>query len=327
MTDMGTWRLALVALLVAWTGAAEAQVRWRMPTEYPATAMPGEGLRIFAAAVAERGGGRVVIEPQFEGGREVSGAALVTALAAGRFEAGDAFGGALGSVNPLFGLSALPFLANSLADARRLADLARDAYGRAFASRGLRLLYVVPWPASGIWSKRVLADSEGLRGLAIRTYDATSTDVLRRAGAAAAEIGFGEAMPKLRDGSLDAVLSSGDGGAGRRLWEVLTRFTAVDYAFPLSFAVATQGAHEALAPDLRAAVDAAAAATEAQLWDLVETRLRENYTRMRENGVEIVAPAPAALGEALRQAAAPTLAAWRAAVPAGAAVLDVLSPR
>jgi hypothetical protein len=39
-------------------------------------------------------------------------------------------------------------------------------------------------------------------------------------------------VPRLRAGELDAVLSSGDGGAGARLWEVLPHFTALDYASP-----------------------------------------------------------------------------------------------
>jgi len=36
-------------------------------------------------------------------------------------------------------------------------------------------------------------------------------------------------------GEIDAVLSSGDGGAGRKLWDHLPHFSEINYAIPLSF--------------------------------------------------------------------------------------------
>ena len=321
----GLGRLALAAALALWPLVAGAQSRWRMPTEYPATAMPGEGLRAFASAVAARTGGALAIAPAFEAGAGFSGPRLLAGLSEGTIEAGDTFSGTLDGVDPLLSLSSLPFLVGSLADARRLADLARGAYGRAFAPRGLHLLYVVPWPASGIWSATALAGAGDLHGLAIRTYDATSTAVLERAGAHAVELSFGEAMPRLREGTFTAVLSSGDGGAGRRLWEVLRHFAAVEYAFPLSFAVVREDLYRALDPALRDAVDAAAGQTEAGLWSLVGTRLDANYARMRENGVAIDAVPAADLQAALAQAAQPAVAAWRARTRDGAALLDAFA--
>jgi hypothetical protein len=39
-----------------------------------------------------------------------------------------------------------------------------------------------------------------------------------------------------RAGELDAVLSSGDAGAGAELWAILPHFTEVNHAMPLSIA-------------------------------------------------------------------------------------------
>ena len=64
-------------------------------------------------------------------------------------------------------------------------------------------------------------------------------------------------MPKLADGSLNAVLSSGDGGAGRKLWEYLPYFSEITYSLPLSVASVNQAAYDGLSTDTRAAVDAA----------------------------------------------------------------------
>src|SRR5437879_1580105 len=144
---------------------------------------------------------------------------------------------------------------------------------------------LTPLPPSGIWSKTPLTSPPDLAGLSIRTYDRTSTEVFLNAGAKAASISFADTMPKLLDGSINAVLSSGDGGAGRKLWEYLPCFSEITYSLPLSIASANQVAYDGLSPDTRAAVDAASRQTESDLWLVLSTRLEVNYRRMRQTGL------------------------------------------
>jgi TRAP-type C4-dicarboxylate transport system substrate-binding protein len=305
-------RLLLIGL-VALFGAthAEAQTRWEIATEYPANAMPGEGVALFARLATERSGGRLVVTPSFDAARGIKSAGMIAAVQEGRVQAGDAFGGALGPVHPLLALSSLPFVATSLDEARRLADAARPAYAKALGSFGQRLLYTTPWPPSGIWSKTAVNSAADLSRLSIRTYDATSTAVLGAAGAKAVNLSFADAMPKLKEGAVDAVLSSGDGGAGRRLWDFTRHFTAVNYALPLSFATLSAGAYEALPDDLKRVVDEAAAETETRQWSAIRTRLAENYARMRDNGITIADPPPPEVAAALAKAAEGPIAEWR----------------
>ena len=51
-----------------------------------------------------------------------------------RVQAGDAFAGALEAEDAIFALPSLPFLVTSIADARRLADLAIDEIERFIAA-------------------------------------------------------------------------------------------------------------------------------------------------------------------------------------------------
>ena len=309
-----------LALVLAAIAPAAAQTVWRMPTEYPANAMPGEGLSTFASAVAKRAGGGLAIEPLYDA--KLKSADVPKAIADGSIQAGDAFGGSLGGLDPIFALSSLPFVVPSIADAKRLAEAARPAYEQAFAAKGVKLLYTTPWPPSGLWTKDPLASVEALRALAVRTYDATSTAVLGTVGAKAFNISFADAQARVKDGSVNAVLSSGDGGAGRKLWEQLPHFAELNYAIPLSFAVVSLPLYEGLPPDLRRAVDEAAAETEARQWAAIETRLGENYRRMRENGVTIRTQIDPAIVAALKQAAANAVADWRAKAGSAASLLD-----
>ena len=118
---------------------------------------------------------------------------------------------------------------------------------RCCEKKGLRLLYLTPWPPSGIWSKTPLKTPSDLSGLSIRTYDKTSSEVFAGVGARAAlDQLFADTMPKLVDGSLNAVLSSGDGGAGRKLWEYLPYFSEITYSLPLSVASVNKAAYDGL---------------------------------------------------------------------------------
>ena len=303
-------RRALAALLpaLALSRPARAADSWRVVTEYPATAMPGEGIAHFAEAATRLSAGALTVTPGFDAPDGLRSAAMIRAAAEGRVQAADAFTGPLAAEAPIFALSALPFLTASAEDTARLLRVARPAYAGALESRGVTLLYATPWPASGLWSRHPITGPEALRGLKIRTYDAASTAVMQRAGAAPSQISFADAMPRLRSGEMDAVLSSGDGGAGARLWEILPHFTVLDYASPLSLAFCNTAALRALPAPARDAVMRAAEETEARQFRAIGTRLAENEARMRANGVTLASGAP--LRAALAAAAEPVVAEW-----------------
>jgi TRAP-type C4-dicarboxylate transport system substrate-binding protein len=281
-----------------------------MPSEYPQSAMSGLGVTAFAQHVAELSAGKLLIQPSFDGAKGIRSADMLTAIAERRVAAGDAFAGALEAEDAIFALPSLPFLVTSIADARRLADLARPYIVTALHNRGQRLLYLTPWPPSGIWSKAPLKTVSELSGLSVRTYDKISREVFASAGAKATSISFADTMPKLVDGSINAVLSSGDGGAGRGLWQYLPYFSEITYSMPMSVASVNQADYDGLTPELREAVDTASRQTETELWLALSTRLGENYARMRDNGVTIdTHPAPAIVA-ALQSGAAAAQQAW-----------------
>jgi TRAP-type C4-dicarboxylate transport system substrate-binding protein len=321
-------RLAGALLLLHHPLSASAQTVWDMTTEYPQSAMSGLGVTTFAQHVAALTAGKLLIEPSFDAAKGIRSADMLTAIAQGRVQAGDAFAGALEAEDAIFALPSLPFLVTSMADARRLADLARPYLAAALQSRGERLLYLTPWPPSGIWSKAPLKTPSDLSGLSIRTYDKISSELFARAGARATSISFAETLPRLVDGSINAVLSSGDGGAGRLLWGFLPYFSEITYSLPISVASVNQAAYDGLPPDLREAVDTAGRRTETDLWLALSTRLQENHRRMRESGVTIDPDPSPALVAALQSGAAAAKQAWcERAGPICQKILGAFGPR
>jgi len=306
-------RLALagVAAALAFIASASAQtITLELINEYPASAISGEADIFFAAAVARRSSGHVTIRPIPDAKSGLRSRDQLKAVTDGRFAMANSVGGTLAEEDPAFLLSSLPFVTPSVGDARALYDMAKPLYEQLFAERQQKLLYVVPWPPSGIWSAEPVRDAAALKALKIRTYDNTGTEVMAKVATTAAIVSFSELNAKLEKGELNAVLSSGDGGAGRQMWKYLKNFSEVGYALPLSFASISLAAWTSLDDAGRAAIEDAARETSARQWEALAARLGENFARMRQNGVVIDEKPPADVMAALRAAAETVVADW-----------------
>ncbi len=299
---------ASIALFAA---TANAQTTLELINEYPASSITGEADAFFADTVKTRTGGRIVIRLLPNAESKLRTHEQLKAVTEGRFAMATSFGGALAAESPTFLMSSLPFVTPTTRDQRALYEAARTQYEALFAERKQKLLYAVPWPASGIWSATPLAGAETLKALKIRTYDKTSTDVLAKVAASATLISFNDLNAKLESGELNAVLSSGDGGAGRGLWKYLRNFSAAGYAAPLSFTSISLDAWDKLDEASRTAFEEAARETYARQWPLLDARVAQNYARMRENGVTIDENPPAGVMAALHAAADTTVADWQ----------------
>jgi TRAP-type transport system periplasmic protein len=301
--------------------ATSAQLKWQMATEYPQSNISGVGLATFARLVAERTNGVVMTVNAFDNELKISSGEMLRAAQERRIAGGDAFAGPLEASDAVFGLASLPFVVQSIDAARAVNTRARPLYEKALEARGLKLLYLTIWPSTGVWSDRPLSSADDLRTLAVRAYDYNSAEVMRAAGATAEYLPFNDAIAKVREHKLNAILTSGDGGAGRKLWDFLPYFTPINYAIPISLAFVRIDAFESLPREVQEQVTQAAAETERSQFQLLANRTAENYARMRSNGVTIAEPASAAVIAALKQGAAAPIATWKTKVPAEAAAI------
>lgn len=326
-----TRRSVLVALLVVGLLATVAQaqgIRWIMANEYPATSIQGEADARFAKEVAERSGARIQIVNQYDAASGFKSREMVDAVAKKSVPLANAYMGALGHIDPVFLLPSLPFLAATPEQAQVLAQLARPAWEQVLEKHNQKLLYLSPWPAAGLWANKPVASPDALRGLRVRTADANGVAAFKAAGAVPVQVSFADALPQLKAGQLDAVLSSGDGGAGQRLMETLKHFTQIDYAVTMSVVTLNVDEWNALDEDLQQALLAAASIVEARQWEVLKTRVSANYKAMREAGVTITTELSPEYRAALRRAGQGVVSDWaRAMGPAGADLLAAYRAR
>ena len=93
---------------------AVAQVQWKMATEYPENNISGVGLTTFGKLLALKTNGYVTTVNAFDNAMKISSGEMLRAAQDNRIAGGDAFAGLLEASDPVFGLSSLPFVVQSV---------------------------------------------------------------------------------------------------------------------------------------------------------------------------------------------------------------------
>lgn len=310
--------LGMAAL--AQPAAAES---WDMANEYPVTSLHGQIADFFAKEVADRTGGEIEITVHHGGALGYKTVDHFDAVGDGAIQlATSPFSAWLG-IDPLFQISALPFLAPTTADARRLYDIAKPDYEKVLADNGQVFLFATPWPPSGLWGNKAFESADDLVGVKIRTFDVTATELLKGVGAFPIKLAWSDVPAQLSTNAIDAVLTSANGGVGVQLWELQSHFTQVNYSSGLQAVHMSRDVWDGLSEDQQTAILEAAKAAEALGWQMAADSIAKDFATMREHGMTVVEEVPAEFTEFLNDAAKPVVDAWVEKIGArGAAILD-----
>ncbi|MGZ2744494.1 TRAP transporter substrate-binding protein DctP [Burkholderia stagnalis] len=272
---------------------------WGVATSYPSDTVSGHAAVDFARFLNATTHPQHHAAPIFN--TKIVPAALISAPNSVPFAL--LFASDLSDAERILGLSIRPYEVKSVAEAREMARLATPAYRIALEHHGLVLLAVIPWPPTGLWSRGQISSPENFAGMRIRTYDQSSKRVMEALGAQVVSLPIQEAFDQINRGALDAVMSSGDGAAGRAYAELLRNFTALQYAFPVSFLVARKPFLDGLTASERRAVLDAGIQTEHLAWQRLPDRMRKNYQEMDDLGVNVKDPVPKPVLDAVQRAA------------------------
>ncbi|MCB1470173.1 MAG: TRAP transporter substrate-binding protein [Rhizobiaceae bacterium] len=283
---------------------------WDLANEYPANSLQGQAVDVFAKAVSDKTGGTVTITVHHGGALGYKSVDHFDAVGDGALQAASSAFSSLPGIDPIFQLSALPFLVRNADDAWRLYEAGRPEYDKVFADNNQLLLFATPWPASGLWGNKAFNTPEDLEGVKVRTSDVASTETLRSAGAFPVQVSWADVPGQLSTGGIDAVLTSANGGIGVRMWELQSHFTAVNYASSLQGLHANLDAWNALTEEEQKAVREAAAEAEAFVWGRLGEISAGDFETLRSNGMTVVESVSPEFSDFLKAAAKPVIDDW-----------------
>ncbi|SEG82156.1 TRAP transporter substrate-binding protein [Marinobacterium lutimaris] len=278
--------------------------------EYNDKSIHAQGDAYFIEQVKELTGGSVDIALHTSGSLGFKSADHFYAVADNAVQIADTLAGTIGGIDPIFLLSSLPFVADSVDEAQKLYEIARPQYAKVFEDNDQILLYASPWPASGIWSEEMVNSTDALTNLKIRTYDKNGTIAFKEAGAAPVLLSWADVVPQLSTGGISAVLTSAESGANGSFWEHLNHYTEIRYAVPLNMVHMNRNAFEDLSDEEQAAILEAAKRTDEHNWETVRSRLEENYAELKSHDVNIYTDVDPGMAATLKAAAEPAVKEW-----------------
>ncbi|EKF20786.1 TRAP transporter substrate-binding protein [Nitratireductor pacificus] len=309
---------------IGFSVSASAQTKWDMPVPYGDTNFHTQNIVQFADEVksATDGGLEITVHSN---GSLFKHPDIKNAVRQGLAQIGEILGSRLSNEDPIYEADSIPFLATSYDDARKLYDASRDALAAKLEEQGLQLLFSVPWPPQGIYTKKEIATVDDLKGLKMRAYNAATERLAQLAGALPTQVEVPDLPTAFATGRVEAMITSPSTGANSKVWDFLSHYSDAQAWLPRNMVFVNQAAFAALPEDQQKAVLDAAAAAETRGWEASVKETEEKTQALKDNGITVTTPS-AELKTGLAAFGATMAEEWAAnAGEAGKAVLDAYS--
>jgi TRAP-type C4-dicarboxylate transport system substrate-binding protein len=316
-------RLAAIAAAIGFALAlpAAAQTKWDLPTAYPANNFHTENITQFANDVDKATGGKLKIQVH-PNASLFKAPEIKRAVQGGQAQAGEILLVNFENEDPLYGLDGIPFLATSYGESMKLYKASRKALDEKLAKQGMKLLFTVPWPPQGIYTKRTLNSAADMKGLKWRAYSPATSKIAELVGAQPVTVQAAEVSQALATGVIDSYMSSGATGYDSKTYEHIKNWYDTQAWLPKNAVIVNAKAFEALDKPTQAAVLKAAADAEARGWKLSEEKNTWYVDQLKAKGMSIIRPSEQLTAD-LRKVGNHMLAEWqRKAGDEGKKVID-----
>ena len=316
-------RSALCATVAAFglSTAALAETTWDMPTPYPATNFHTENIQQFANDVASATDGKLKITVH-PGGALFKGPEIKRAVQAGQAQIGELLISSLANEDAMYSLDTVPFLATSYPESAKLWKESRSAVEARLAKHGLKLLFAVPWPPQGIYSKSAVASMGDFKNMKIRSYSPTVARMIELMGGQPVTVQAADLTQALATGVVSANITSSSTGYDSKSWEQLSHYYDVQAWLPKNMVFVSQKVFDGLDAATREALLKAAATAETRGWKISEEKTTWYVDQLKTNGMQVLPPSDALRAD-LKKVGDTMTAEWLARAGAdGKAVLD-----
>jgi TRAP-type C4-dicarboxylate transport system substrate-binding protein len=293
--------LSLSAALAAGLGlpAAHAVERWNMSVEQPDGNYIAAVARDFAADVAKASNGELEIKTH-SNSVLFKRPELKRAVQSGQVQVGDVLISVLGNEDAMFEIDAVPLLARDFDSAWKLWQASRPGIEARLAKQGIKLLYSVPWPPQGIYTKVPVKQMSDFKGLKFRAYNAATSRLVELMGASPTTVSSGDVPQAFGTGLIEAMITSPATGVDSQAWDFVKYYYDVQAFIPKNVTMVNARAFNSLSPALQKAVTDAAAAAEKRGWDTARAQTSTLTKMLASKGMTVGATPPAIEAELVK---------------------------
>ncbi|MGH8687587.1 MAG: TRAP transporter substrate-binding protein [Burkholderiales bacterium] len=271
--------------------AAHAQTQWDMPTPYSDGEFHTRNDVLFAEDVAKRTHGALQIKVHSSGSL-IKHPDILRAVSTGQVNIAEFLLGQFGNEDPVFAADNVPFVAPGYDNAWKFYEAQKPVLEKRLAARGLTLLYAVPWPGQGIYTKDPVTSLADFKGLKMRTYSPLTARLAELMGGSPIVVQVPEIPQMFATGAMQAMITSSATGTASKAWEFVKHYYKTNAWNPKDAIVVNTRAFHRLPKAEQAAVIAAANLAEPRGWAMSKQREADGDATLLRNGMTVQEPSP-----------------------------------
>ncbi len=271
------------------TAAAQAQVKWDLPAAYPAGNFHTVTMTEFAADVDKATGGKLKITVH-AGASLFKAPEIKRAVQGGQAQMGEILLANFANEWPIYAADGMPFLADSYDESMKLYKAQRPLMEKKLAEQGMMLLYSVPWPPQGIYTKKPANSMADLKGVKWRAYSPATARIGELIGAQPVTVQAAEVSQALATGVIESYMSSGSTGVDSKTYEHLKYWYDTQAWLPKNAVIVNKAAFDALDAPSKQALLKAGADAEVRGWAASKRTNTESIEKLKAGGMQILPP-------------------------------------
>lgn len=280
-----------VAFTFALTGAAAAQTAWDLPAPYPANNFHTKNIVQFAQDVEKATGGslKITVHPA---GALIKHADIKRAVRQGTAPIGEVIISLATNETPIYAVDSLPFVATGYDAAKKLYAAHKPALEKRLAEEGLMLLFSVPWPPQGLYSKKEIKTVDDLKGLKFRTYNPIIGRIAALAGSIPTQIEVPDLPTAFATGRVDVMITSASTGVDTKAEDYLTHYNDIEAWLPRNMVFVNKAAFDKLTDAQKKAVLEQSKIAEERGWQASIEEKKIKTDALRAAKIIVQSPSP-----------------------------------
>lgn len=279
----------VVAGFLVQSNALLAETKWDLSTAWPATNFHAKNALAFADAVREATNDSVDITVHVSGEIGVKISEKLSAVETGIVQMADMLLFLQAGEEPLLAVDTLPYLIQGQDEMKAWLEVAGSAYDDIAAKHNQKILYYVPWPSPGVYTKSSVVSADDMAGQRIRAFNAASFEFLDKLGAAPLEMPWGDVAAAAAAGTIDGAATSSSSGVDGKLWQFTSHFNPLNWSTSTDAVTVNLDAWNKLSDEERAAIEGVADKMEEEFWAVSAAEDEGKVAILVENGMQVTA--------------------------------------
>lgn len=280
---------SLIGLAMLTSMSSLAATRWDMATPYVDATHHTKNVVQFAKDVKEATDGELEIVVH-SGASLIKHTEIARAVRTQQVPIGEVFIGILGNSDPVYKLDNIPFLATNFDEAKALYAASKSTLEKKLSKDGMMLLYSIPWPPQGIYSKSPINTIDDLKGGKMRAYSPTLSRLSVLLGATPTTVQTVEIPQAFSTGIIDMMFTSPTTGVSSQAWDYLENYTDVQAWIPKNIVIVNKRAFKRLPKDIQATLIEVSKKAEARGWEMAIKETSEKTQQLADNGIKVAQP-------------------------------------